>query len=257
MPIQDPPALPAALPPSLPSTYANTGSHEPTFPWFGFSTASSPSRPRWTVAPSSGPARQPSDLDTGRPPVSPDTSQNVLSMAGMPRSLDSRTARPEHGDASHSAPYRPRGSSLMGDSRPMATRASQNPFVTSRRVRLAEEDICPICRRALPPRGPNGDESAREAHIVDCIRARDPGYQGEGGAGGGSSGTRIHMLPFTATEKDCVGEDGTTQECSICMVEYDVGDELARLECLCKFHKDCIVEWMSHKAECPLHKLLT
>lgn len=65
----------------------------------------------------------------------------------------------------------------------------------------------------------------------------------------------MHMLTFVATEKDCVSEDGNTPECSICMVEYDVGDQLARLECLCKFHKECIVSWFERKQECPLHKI--
>jgi len=130
----------------------------------------------------------------------------------------------------------------------------QNVLNGPSRPRLEERDICPICRRALPPRGPNGDETMREAHIMDCIRARDPSYQVEGA--GGPSQARVHMLPFVANEKDCVGEDGSPQECSICMVEYDVGDELARLECLCKFHKTCIVEWLERKAECPVHKLM-
>lgn len=67
--------------------------------------------------------------------------------------------------------------------------------------------------------------------------------------------TQIRMLPFTASEKDCLAEDGTRQECSICFVEYDVGDQMARLECLCKFHKTCIVEWFFRKAECPVHKV--
>jgi hypothetical protein len=89
---------------------------------------------------------------------------------------------------------------------------------------------------------------------MDCIQTRDPSYHAEEGPGG-SSNTRIYILPFTATEKDCVGEDGNVPECSICMVEYDVGDELARLECLCKFHKECILEWLGRKAECPVHKL--
>lgn len=62
------------------------------------------------------------------------------------------------------------------------------------------------------------------------------------------------MLPFTATEKDCVGEEGVQQECTICMEEYEVGDHLARLECLCKFHKECIVNWLERKMECPVHK---
>ncbi|KAI1609509.1 FYVE zinc finger-domain-containing protein [Exophiala viscosa] len=133
-------------------------------------------------------------------------------------------------------------------------RVLQNFIEGPPRPRLDERDICPICRRALPPRGDNGDESARETHIMDCIRSRDPSSHTE--SGGGPSQARVHMLPFIATEKDCVGEDGTPSECSICMVEYDVGDELARLECLCKFHKSCIVEWLGRKAECPVHKLI-
>lgn len=128
------------------------------------------------------------------------------------------------------------------------------------RPRLRESDICPVCRHALPPRVEDGDETAREAHIRDCIAARDPSAQS-------STSTRrrsmvqtspsapLRMLLYTASEKDCVGEDGTTQECSICFVEYDVGDHLARLECLCKFHKTCIVEWLSRKQECPVHKV--
>ncbi|KIW84686.1 hypothetical protein Z517_00074 [Fonsecaea pedrosoi CBS 271.37] len=144
---------------------------------------------------------------------------------------------------------------------------------SSGRPRLKESDICPVCRRVLPPRGPNGDETARETHIMDCINARDPTYRAESSnvVAAGSSETggyisqpdpqalphRLQMLTFIATEKDCVSqEDGQVQECSICMVEYDVGDELVRLECLCKFHRSCILEWLGRKAECPVHKLL-
>ncbi|MCJ1346715.1 hypothetical protein MMC31_004933, partial [Peltigera leucophlebia] len=34
---------------------------------------------------------------------------------------------------------------------------------------LSEEDECPICHSALPLKGPNGSEKAREAHIASCI----------------------------------------------------------------------------------------
>ena len=48
------------------------------------------------------------------------------------------------------------------------------------------------------------------------------------------------MLVYHATEKDWVGEDGEgAKECIICFVEYAIGDEMGRLECLCKFHKVC------------------
>jgi len=127
------------------------------------------------------------------------------------------------------------------------------------RLRLDENDICPVCRHALPPRGADGSETAREAHIMACITARDPTTAGPIGSGQGDTERQprapVHMLSFVASEKDCVGEDGNLQECSICMVEYEVGEQLARLECLCKFHKTCIVEWFSRKQECPLHKI--
>lgn len=161
-------------------------------------------------------------------------------------------------DDPRTQPYvmnRPRHRSLLED--PLAPRAStsQTPFA---RAQLSEEDICPICRRALPAKGANGDETAREAHIMDCISSRDPSSQHlVRGLSTPQSLVRgpMHMLPFTATEKDCVGEDGNIPECSICMVEYDVGDQLARLECLCKFHRECIREWFMRKQECPVHKI--
>ena len=123
------------------------------------------------------------------------------------------------------------------------------------RPRLHERDICPICRQALPPIGADGDETARETHIMDCIAGRESTAAHSTSVRRESPHAPIRMLPFVASEKDCVGEDGNILECSICMVEYDVGDQLARLECLCKFHKACIVEWFGRKQECPVHKI--
>ncbi|KAL8922734.1 MAG: hypothetical protein Q9208_005047, partial [Pyrenodesmia sp. 3 TL-2023] len=34
---------------------------------------------------------------------------------------------------------------------------------------LREEDECPICHLALPPKGPDGSEIARETHVTECI----------------------------------------------------------------------------------------
>ena len=36
---------------------------------------------------------------------------------------------------------------------------------------LAEEDECPICHLELPPKGPGGSETPREAHVAACIEA--------------------------------------------------------------------------------------
>jgi hypothetical protein len=49
------------------------------------------------------------------------------------------------------------------------------------------------------------------------------------------------MLVYKATEKDCVGEDGEVAECVICFEEFETGDEMGRLECLCRFHRVCCI----------------
>ena len=145
---------------------------------------------------------------------------------------------------------------------------------------LREEDECPVCHLPLPPKGPDGSESAREAHVTSCIESHfsssspqppgphssvatasavaanailplQPGerraaVQVSGIQGSPNASTSFFMprrrttgmIVYHASEKDCVGEDGEgTQECLICFEEFAVGDEMGRLECLCKFHK--------------------
>lgn len=58
------------------------------------------------------------------------------------------------------------------------------------------------------------------------------------------------MFPYVATEKDCVD----SAECTICLEEFEVGVPMARLECLCRFHRDCISRWFAkNPGRCPVH----
>jgi hypothetical protein len=142
--------------------------------------------------------------------------------------------------------------------------------------------MCPICSRALPPLGDYRAEMAREIHIASCIgqhmapsvtttphrhtlahppaatqmapRAAQPANQPQHTR---QPSRPMAYLTHHATEKDCIAEDGSERECSICLVEFGVGDELAVLECLCKFHKVCIRAWLDKSGSgCPLHKIL-
>ena len=69
--------------------------------------------------------------------------------------------------------------------------------------------------------------------------------------------TGLRMRQYLATEKDCVDEGGSLQECVICLEEFKEGEEMARLDCLCKFHLTCIRDWWTSKGDtsCPLHQL--
>ena len=65
------------------------------------------------------------------------------------------------------------------------------------------------------------------------------------------------MAVYRANEKDCVTEDGEPVECVICFEEFQPGDEMGRMECLCKFHRVCIRTWWDTKGvgSCPTHQL--
>ncbi|CBX91437.1 similar to FYVE zinc finger protein [Plenodomus lingam JN3] len=157
------------------------------------------------------------------------------------------------------------------------------------RRQIAEEDECPICGNELPPQGPDGDDSDRTHHIEECIalysgspapippaqqtsasapnqRTRGMSTAGaavsSGNGEGASNASRLShaargMFSYTATEKDCVDEDGGQAECIICLEDFEAGDKMARLVCWCKFHEKCIKEWWDKKGRgaCPTHQL--
>ncbi|PYH43615.1 phosphatidylinositol-3-phosphate-binding ubiquitin-protein ligase [Aspergillus saccharolyticus JOP 1030-1] len=155
------------------------------------------------------------------------------------------------GSSARPLPYPAAGSASSLPAIPHAHRS-----LHMRPPHVREQDLCPVCERELPLLGSNGGDDAREAHIRDCIE--NHGRPGRSSPQSGSpvqSHFAVRLVTFKATEKDCIGHDGGLQECTICMEEYEVGQPLVRLECLCKFHKRCIVEWFERKKECPVHKV--
>ncbi|KAI0486344.1 hypothetical protein F4859DRAFT_366203 [Xylaria cf. heliscus] len=125
---------------------------------------------------------------------------------------------------------------------------------------IPEEDVCPVCHRELPSRSLPNYEALREIHINNCITSHSNyrGDQAVTATGTGNHGTppprttrRTRMFPYVATEKDCVGD----VECTICLEEFKVGDQMARLECFCRFHRSCIDSWFVNRpGRCPIHQ---
>ncbi|XP_056154266.1 E3 ubiquitin-protein ligase znrf2-like [Lampris incognitus] len=63
------------------------------------------------------------------------------------------------------------------------------------------------------------------------------------------------LMCFTKTRitynKDILSKD--SGECAICLEDLEQGDTIARLPCLCIYHKGCIDEWFEVNRSCPEH----
>jgi hypothetical protein len=215
----------------------------------------------------------PVNLTTGVNTPSPyGYGQNVPS-AGHQSSYGYRGATPSSSAPQSHPNYRSRQSPYGPGAHPHGSQFQNRPFYdasqsaralgpdqSSRpsRRHLKEEDFCPICTEVLPPHGENGDDSAREAHVDNCINNRFPSPRRptavpSGGSApvvpqqspssGSSSMPKGHrrntasrMFKYYATEKDAIDADGRTAECVICFEDFEPGQELSRLECLCKYH---------------------
>lgn len=123
---------------------------------------------------------------------------------------------------------------------------------------LDEEDECPVCHRELPSRTLPNFEAVRESHITSCITTHSAYVSGgtptqdvTPGAAPPFAMRLSGIFPYIATEKDCVD----SAECTICLEEFEEGVEMARLECLCRFHLLCIKKWFKkHPGRCPVHQ---
>ncbi|KAI5608990.1 hypothetical protein C0J50_5992, partial [Silurus asotus] len=80
---------------------------------------------------------------------------------------------------------------------------------------------CPFCTRMFPG-------GRIEEHLLTCLTSPP--------------------LPYNT---DVLSKD--SGECSICLEELLQGDTIARLACLCVYHKKCIDSWSSVKPCCPEH----
>ncbi|KDE08536.1 hypothetical protein, variant [Microbotryum lychnidis-dioicae p1A1 Lamole] len=102
---------------------------------------------------------------------------------------------------------------------------------------------CPICDEAFAS---SMSTLAREQHVQACCDG-GPALRGLG---------REHAI-FAATS-ETIPRDSTTkqpQECIICLEDFEIGEDLARLSCYCVMHSNCIEEyWERPGTFCPTHR---
>ncbi|XP_078520023.1 E3 ubiquitin-protein ligase ZNRF2 [Lissotriton helveticus] len=66
----------------------------------------------------------------------------------------------------------------------------------------------------------------------------------------------LHLVMCLTKPRITYNEDVLTKdagECAICLEELTQGDTIARLPCLCIYHKACIDEWFEVNRSCPEH----
>eukprot|EP00771_Trimastix_marina_P000858 gnl/Trimastix_PCT/1890.p1 GENE.gnl/Trimastix_PCT/1890~~gnl/Trimastix_PCT/1890.p1 ORF type:complete len:393 (+),score=56.09 gnl/Trimastix_PCT/1890:29-1180(+) len=89
--------------------------------------------------------------------------------------------------------------------------------------------------------GPGGSESARERleeFLEPVSRGADEGF--------------VQSLPTTKVDPAAMPED--KQQCAICLLDWEEGDEVRTLPCLHIFHAECIDRWLRDHNTCPVCK---
>ena len=60
---------------------------------------------------------------------------------------------------------------------------------------------------------------------------------------------KTRMLIYKISAPSSPSSNNSCGECPICFEDMEVGDKVARLECLCVFHYKCIKSWIQKKKE--------
>lgn len=110
-----------------------------------------------------------------------------------------------------------------------------------RSVPLVQEEMsrCPICDTLLV----HMSEQEQDSHVETCIS--EYGHSPP-------STWRNRMIVYKLPEKEMTLNLG---ECAICFEDFEGGQTVGRLECLCVFHDECILKWFHKKGagKCPVH----
>ncbi|KAL8975522.1 MAG: hypothetical protein Q9197_000260 [Variospora fuerteventurae] len=100
-----------------------------------------------------------------------------------------------------------------------------------------------------PANAAQGDVVYSE-EALDRIISQFMESQNGSSAPGPASAAAIEALPTKKVEKDMLGTDGKA-ECSICMDNVELDDEVTVLPCQHWFHGDCVGAWLKEHDTCP------
>ncbi|TRZ25860.1 hypothetical protein HGM15179_001207 [Zosterops borbonicus] len=112
---------------------------------------------------------------------------------------------------------------------------------------------CPICSKSVA-----SDEM--EMHFIMCLSKPRLSYNGFKcpicSKSVASDEMEMHFIMCLSKPRLSYNDDVLTKdagECVICLEELLQGDTIARLPCLCIYHKSCIDSWFEVNRSCPEH----
>lgn len=100
-----------------------------------------------------------------------------------------------------------------------------------------------------PPGGIAGD-AVYSQEAFDRVMSQLMELNQTGTAPGPASAEAIAALPTKKVDKSMLDDQGKA-ECSICMDEVKLNDQVSRLPCNHWFHPDCIKAWLNEHDTCP------
>ena len=100
-----------------------------------------------------------------------------------------------------------------------------------------------------PGNGVHGDAVFTQ-EAFDRILGTMMENNGGSNAPGPASAAAIAALPKRTVDKSMMGSDGKA-ECSVCMDNVDIGDEVTTLPCKHWFHEQCVGIWLKEHDTCP------
>ncbi|KAF2650812.1 hypothetical protein K491DRAFT_608127 [Lophiostoma macrostomum CBS 122681] len=101
----------------------------------------------------------------------------------------------------------------------------------------------------IMPGGQHGD-AVYSQEAMDRIVTQLMEQNATSNAPGPATQTDIESLPRKPVTIDMLGDDGRA-DCSICMDEVNIGEEVAELPCHHWFHHQCISAWLGEHDTCP------
>ena len=100
------------------------------------------------------------------------------------------------------------------------------------------------------PAGAQHGDTVFTQEAFDRVVSQLMDQNGMGNAPGPASQDEIATLPKRHIDKSMLGENGKA-ECSICMDEVLLGDEVTQLYCSHWFHGPCVAAWLQEHDTCP------